>query len=163
MHSIYCNMYSPSPHPSLVCMCKHQGAELLSGIIRTLHYITMANCVITLWNEVAKVMFSQASVWPPRGGVCLSAWWDTPPWEQTPPPWSRHPRSRHPLEQTPPWSRHPPSRQPPLGADTPQSRHLPGADTPQEQTHPPRDTATAADGTHPTGMHSCFYLKVLDT
>ena len=38
-----------------------------------------------------------------RGGVCLSACWDT-----TPPPWSRHlpeqtpPRSRHPLPQTPP-------------------------------------------------------------
>ena len=24
------------------------------------------------------------------------------------------------------------------------------------QTPPPRETATAADGTHPTGMHSCF-------
>ena len=23
--------------------------------------------------------------------------------------------------------------------------------------HPPRQTATAADGTHPTGMHSCSY------
>ena len=31
---------------------------------------------------------------------------------------------------------------------TPGSRHPPPADTPQE-------TATAADGTHPTGMHSC--------
>ena len=25
-------------------------------------------------------------------------------------------------------------------------------------THPPLQTATAADGTHPTGMHSCFWL-----
>ena len=24
---------------------------------------------------------------------------------------------------------------------------------------PPGETATAADGTHPTGMHSCNYLK----
>ena len=32
-----------------------------------------------------------------------------------------------------------------LGYHTP-----PGVDTP-----PPRETATAADGTHPTGMHSC--------
>ena len=41
----------------------------------------------------------------PRGGVCLSACWDTTsPREQTP-PWSRHPPgSRHPLEQI-----HPPS------------------------------------------------------
>ena len=79
-------------------------------------------------------------------GVCLSAWWDIPPWEQTPPQSRHHPppeqttlRSRHPLgadtsprEQTPPpGSRHPPkqtpprSRHPPLGADTPQSRHPP--------------------------------------
>ena len=52
-----------------------------------------------------------------RGGVCISACWDT-----TSPPWG----------QTPPRSRHPP------GADTPRSRHPPGADTPpQEQTPPP--------------------------
>ena len=31
-------------------------------------------------------------------------------------------------------------------------RHPPRADT------PPPATATAADGTHPTGMHSCFHL-----
>ena len=78
-----------------------------------------------------------------RGGVCLSACWDTtPPREQTP-PWSRHPpradtpsRSRHapeqtPPEQTPPRSRHPRSRHPleqtPPRADTlpPRSRHTP--------------------------------------
>ena len=33
--------------------------------------------------------------------------------------------------------------------------HTPGADPPREQT-PPGETATAADGTHPTGMHSCL-------
>ena len=37
--------------------------------------------------------------------------------------------------------------------------------TPPEQTllseSPPRDTATAADGTHPTGMHSCFCKLLL--
>ena len=56
---------------------------------------------------------------------------------------------------------HPPSRPPP-GADPPpprsrhtaRSRHPPGADTPQEQISP--ETATVADGTHPTGMHSCL-------
>ena len=46
----------------------------------------------------------------------------------TPPPRSRHPHQ----EQTPP-----------------------GAHTPRE--HTPQETATAADGTHPTGMHSCYY------
>ena len=27
--------------------------------------------------------------------------------------------------------------------------------------HPHQQTATAADGTHPTGMHSCFYFSTL--
>ena len=31
-----------------------------------------------------------------------------------------------------------------------------GYHPPPEQT-PPRDTVTAADGTHPTGMHSCLF------
>ena len=96
----------------------------------------------------------------------------TYPWEQTPPradtPWSRHPpeqtppQSRHPLEQTPPGadnppgSRHPPGQTPP-GADTPQGEHPPPEHTPPTppHPHPPGETATAADGTHPTGMHSC--------
>ena len=64
----------------------------------------------------------------------------TPP-EQTP-PGSRHLRPR---------SRHPPSRQSPWEQTSP-TPILPGADT------PPPETATVADGTHPTGMHSCFKL-----
>ena len=81
-----------------------------------------------------------------RGGVCLSACWDTTPLEQTP-PWSRHPpqeqtppgsrppradppgadtpRSKQPREQTPPGSRHPPGADTPLGSDPPWSRHPP--------------------------------------
>ena len=49
---------------------------------------------------------------------------------------------------------HPPGRHPPPGQTPP-----PRADTPLPQGRPhlpPRQTATAADGTHPTGMHSCF-------
>ena len=49
-----------------------------------------------------------------RGGVCLSAWWDTP-WEQTPPgadtaPWEQTPPAADtPQEQTPPlWDQAPP-------------------------------------------------------
>ena len=111
-------------------------------------------------------------------GVCLSAFWDTTPtppgadtlqWWQTPPqhrlspeadippqkqtplPRSRHPpRADTPQKQTPPRSRHPPR------ADTPQKQTPPEADTPPRADPPPRDMATAADGTHPTGMHSCF-------
>ena len=38
----------------------------------------------------------------------------------------------------------------PTWADTPPGRHSPG------QTLAPSETAPAADGMHPTGMHSCI-------
>ena len=64
--------------------------------------------IFTVRNEVAKVMFLQASVCP-QGGVSISVHARIPlppgadiPQEQTPPP-----------EQTPPRSRHPRSRHPP--------------------------------------------------
>ena len=42
--------------------------------------------------------------------------------------------------------------------DTPLGRHPPGRHPPWVDTPPPLgQTATAADGTHPTGMHSCIY------
>ena len=43
----------------------------------------------------------------------------------------------------------------PLGRHTPMRRHPTGQTPP-----PPQQTTTAADGTHPTGMHSCCYLKI---
>ena len=56
-------------------------------------------------------MFLQACVCPQGGrGVCLSACWDTPlgqasPPDQAPPRPDTHPRTRHhsPRDQTPPW------------------------------------------------------------
>ena len=81
---------------------------------------TLQCAIVTVRNEVAKVMFLQACVCPHGGGVCLSACWDTTPplGSRQPPPWSRHPTPR---------SRHPPpgSRQPPLGADPPSERRPP--------------------------------------
>ena len=72
------------------------------------------------------------------GSVCLSACWDTTP--------------THPRDQVHPWEQTSPGADTPLEQTPPGSRHLPpGADTPY-----PRDTATAADGKHPTGMHSCL-------
>ena len=44
-----------------------------------------------------------------------------------------------PQDQVPPWTRSPWTRYTPPGPGT-----------------PPGDKATAADGTHPTGMHSCY-------
>ena len=54
----------------------------------------------------AKVIFSQVSVCP-QGGVYLSACWDIPPQEQTPPLGPDPPGPDPPWDQTPP------------GADTP--------------------------------------------
>ena len=90
--------------------------------------------IITVRNEVAKVMFVCLST---GGGVCLTACWDTnpaPPTRQVPPRTThtpgRHPQEAHPLEA-----------------------NLLGKTLPREA--PPPETADAADGTHPTGMHSC--------
>ena len=41
------------------------------------------------------------------------------------------------------------------GVYTPLGRH-PLRQTPPGQTPPPKETASAADGTHPTGIHSCI-------
>ena len=42
--------------------------------------------------------------------------------------------------------------------DTPLGRHPRGQTSPLGR-HPPPEIATAADGTHPTGMHSCQIIK----
>ena len=93
-----------------------------------------------------KVIFSQACVKNSVGGgsVCLSACWDTPPWADTP------------LGQTHPLGRHHPQ------ADTTPSQCMlgytpvhAGIHTPPCPVHAGIDMATAADGMHPTGMHSC--------
>ena len=64
---------------------------------------------------------------------------DTPQ-EQTLPQRSRPPGSRNPPGSRPLREQTPPGTDTPLGADTP----------------PSWQTATAADGMHPTGMHSCL-------
>ena len=92
-----------------------------------------------------------------RGGVCLSACWDTttPPGANIPlgadipleqiPPGSRHsppPRSRHPPGSRPPWEQTPPplrSRPPQEQTPAPRSRHPP----PSRHTPPRADTPPA--------------------
>ena len=56
------------------------------------------------------------------------------------------PRSRHPPRADPPWTR-------PPRADTPRSRHPPPKQTPAY--------GLRAAGTHPTGMHSCLKVRVI--
>ena len=85
---------------------------------------------------LGKVMFSQVSVILSTGGKVYTHWKTLP--------LGRHPQADTPLRQTPPRQTSP-SRQTPL----------PIRQTPRRQTPPPHETATAVDGTHPTGMHSC--------
>ena len=74
------------------------------GIITQCGSLLIIKILITVRNEVAKVMFLQACVCPHGGGGSASVHTGMPP------------GSRHPQEQTPPGSRHPP------GADTPPPR-----------------------------------------
>ena len=63
-----------------------------------------------------------------------------------PPPGLGTPREQSPPGADTPWEQTPPRSRTPAGAGSPRTRH-----------HPPgAETATAADGTHPTGMHSCI-------
>ena len=63
--------------------------------------------------------------------------------------WGRHsPLGRQPPRKTPP-GRHLPGQNPPPG------RQPPGYTTPPVQTPPHPETATAEDGTDPSGRHSC--------
>ena len=91
----------------------------------------------------AKVIFSQASVCP-GGGVSASMHAGIYP----------HPRDHIPLGPQPPRDHTSPPAQTPLGP-TPRDH------TPPDQTHHSRKQTPAygqrAAGTHPTGMHSCWY------
>ena len=79
-----------------------------------------------------------------------------------------------PPRQSPPWADPPPKQTtPPPHVDMTPGRHSPGQippgwtpllGRPPGQTPPSPETATAADGTHPTRMHSCssyvYYLPL---
>ena len=119
------------------------------GFIREWH-----RPIITVRNSsCGKVMFSQVSVYP--RGRCTSSLADPPPPRQTPSLGSHCPRQTHLRadlpRQTHTPGRHPLGRHAPPWADTP----LPPGRHPSGQPSPGQ-TATAADGTHPTGMHSCL-------
>ena len=81
-------------------------------------------------------IFSQVSQVSTAGGV-------HPSWSDT-----------HPLARQPPWP-DTPRRQ------TPRWPHPHGQTPTSGQTPPPRQTATAADGPHPTGIHSCLNINLV--
>ena len=130
--------------------------------------------LVTVRNSsCGKVMFSQASVILSTGrgwGSGRHPPGQTPPGKT--PPWADTPLGRHSARQillgkTPPWSDTPLGRHPLGGHPLPLGRHQPPGQTPPPtpvRHHPPpradlptspQETATAVDGTHPTGMHSC--------
>ena len=116
-------------------------------------FLCIIECTVNIYRaeqSCGKLIFSQACVKNSVhvGVSAVNACWDTPPSTDTPqgrPPWADTPR------------RHPPGRH--LPRQTPPGRHLPWADTPRADTpNPAPPTATAADGTHPTGMFSRYAL-----
>ena len=111
-------------------------------------------------------------------GVCLSACWDATPQDQAEPPWDqadppgpgRPPRTKQNpppgTRQTPPGTRQTPPRD---QADPPGTRQTPPPGTRQTSPpgpgrHPPPGSRLQHTvyyeraGTHPTGMHSCWYF-----
>ena len=98
----------------------------------------MTNVHYRRQRSCGKVIFSQASVILSTGEV--SAW--------------VHAGIHHPRADTSP------EADTPLGRHSPSGRHPLGRHHPPEQT-PPQQMATAEDGAHPTGMHSCCESKSL--
>ena len=77
--------------------------------------------------------------------------------DQVLPPDQVHPSPLGP--GTPPGTRYTPrGRYTPPQAGTPPGPGTPPGRYTRPNSPPPPDTATAADGTHPTGIHSCFVI-----
>ena len=147
------------------------------------------NCYYHPQSSCGKVVFTGICDSVHRGVCGRHPPGQTPP-RQTP-PYAQCMPGYTPPRQTPCLGRHPPGRHPPClvhaGIHTPLDRHPPKADTPLPSacwdTHPPcpehtgihtpcqcmigyfppPPAATAADGTHPTGMHSCLTRFLLKT
>ena len=99
-------------------------------------------------------------------GVCLSTGGGSPSKET---PWKEEPPGRETPQQVDPPGRETPQKEaflagrpptPHSGRRHPLAGRFPGRKTNPRQRDPP-PTATAAGGTHPTGMHSCLFYSIL--
>ena len=123
-------------------------------------FITLGNAFnyYCLQHSCGKIMFLHLSVSHSvhRGVYPSMHWGRRPPGRHIPActgadtPRGRHPLGRRLQADTP---RQTPPKQ------TPPGRHPPGRHPPGRHPHPGQ-MATAADGTHPTGMHSCLEITV---
>ena len=107
---------SPNVHEVVFCLidfhrgCHNANSPSMNLLKNSLH---LKRTVITVRNEVAKVMFLHLSVILSTGGVCLSACWDTPP-GATP---RKHTPGNTPPRSTPPGSTHNPPPEKAAAAD----------------------------------------------
>ena len=114
--------------------CDYQLEELYWN------WLTPNRIVTVCSSSCGKVIFSKVCVKNSvhRGLYPSMHWGQTPPGRYPSMPWDRHPLCRYPSMHC---GRHP----------------LAGRHPPEQADNPPPPTATAADGTHPTGMLSCLF------
>ena len=138
----YCNMGRtlPPPIPDMGPTSSPQLPEM-GPTTKCLEKEASQILIITVHNEVVKVMFLQVCVCP-QGGI---------PHQVHPPGPGTPPRTRN----TPPDQVHPPTQYSPWD-----QVHPPEPGTPPGTRYTPQDMATAADSMHPTGMHSCFLMAL---
>ena len=118
---------------------------------------------VTVRNEIVKVMFLHLSVILfTGGGLCQCMLGYQPPLGAGTPSLGAGTPSlgagTPSLGAGTPWSRHPPGAGTPPRAGTPLGAGTPKQAPPGPGTPVGAEMATAADGTHPTGMHSCYIL-----
>ena len=89
---------------------------------------------------------------PPTPGTRYTPRPDAPPDQVHPQDQVHPPRTRYTL-----WTRYPPGPGTPPGTRYPPDQVQPPAPGKPPWDQVPPQTATAADGTHPTGMHSCLF------
>ena len=123
-------------------------------------FICNPSILLPAATKLGQVIFSQACVKNSvHGGVSASGHAGIhPPGPGTPP-------TRHPPDQAP----HPPDQAPPRdqARPSPRTRHPPDQADPPGVAAPPLGKQTAAcgqraAGTHPTGIHSCLKMVLID-